>query len=465
MYRPTHIHFVGIGGIGMSGIAYMLKKMGYSVSGCDIAHNSSTIEFMASCGINISQGHDTPACNNPAIDYVVYSSSVVRSSPELQRAEQRGVLLHRSHMLAELMRPKYGIAISGSHGKTTTSALIAHIFTSTGLDPSYVVGGYLQENGSNAQYGTGKFFIAEADESDRSLLNLTYSIAVVTNISKEHLDMYQDIDDICTTFKQFLHQLPFYGKAIICIDDYHASTLCSELPTRSITYGLSHAADFCAQDVTLLPHHSTFSLSIKQQISDYNVHVPIPGAHNVLNTLAAIAVAHEAEIPLQDTLGAIRTFQGVQRRFSFRGTLYGAEIFDDYGHHPREIACTLAVARKKTKNKLIVIFQPHRFTRTQALWDDFVALFSQQPIDHLFITDIYSAHEDPLPSITSYNLVQAIQRQNPLATVAHLDTINDATLLKHKLLSCVQPDDLILLLGAGSIYSIGHTLIESEKEQ
>ena len=464
MYHHTHIHFVGIGGIGMSGIAYILKKMGYSVSGCDIAHNSSTIDFMASCGINVAQGHDTPACHDPTIDYVVYSSGVARSSPELQRAEWRGVLIHRSHMLAELMRSKYGIAISGSHGKTTTSAMIAHIFTSAGLDPSYVVGGYLQKNGSNAQYGTGEFFIAEADESDRSLLNLMYSIAVVTNISKEHLDIYQDIDDICSTFKQFLHQLPFYGKAIICLDDYHASTLCAELPTRSITYGLSPMADFCAQSVMLFSHYSTFTLRLKQQIHDYNVHVPIPGAHNVLNTLAAIAVAHEAEIPLQDTLNAIRTFQGVQRRFSFCGTWHGAEIFDDYGHHPREIACTLAVARKRTKNRLIVIFQPHRFSRTQALWDDFVVLFSQQPIDHLFIADIYSAHEDPLPSITSYNLVQAIQRQNPQAPVTHLGIINDANLLKQELRTFVQPGDLILLLGAGSIYSLGCTLTNSTKE-
>lgn len=452
MYRKkAHVHFVGIGGIGMSGIAKILASQGYTISGCDLSCATDNIKELQELGCTIFKGNNGPGCADSSIDIVVYSSALKLDNPELVDAQKRGIpTISRALMLAELMRTKYSIAIAGSHGKTTTTSLISHILLEANEDPTVVIGGHLKTISTNARYGGGDFLVAEADESDRSLIHLQATLAVVTNIDLEHLETYKDIDDIKDTFKQFLNNLPFYGKAFICIDDPQIRSLLPMPHLKTITYGIEHAADLMAKDIDLQPDHSRFIVYEKgKELGPVTLNMP--GKHNVLNALASIAVTRDLEIPFSTTTKALHNFQGVERRFSYHGLYKGAELFDDYGHHPVEIMNTLLVARRRAKNKLTVVFQPHRFTRTYALWDQFVEMFLQSNIDTLLITDIYPASEHPMPEVTGKNLTKAILQRNPQFKVLYAPLEDDFSSIKEALAPHIEAHDLILLQGAGKM--------------
>ncbi len=469
MYKKReHIHFMGIGGIGMSGIAEILKLRGYTVSGCDLGTGSKTLDHLAEIGCSIFQGHDTAHIH--AADVLVYSSAVGQHDIEVQAALTKGIpVIPRALMLGELMRTKYSVAVSGAHGKTTTTSLLAHIMIEAGRMPTVVVGGVLKNIANNAQFGSGEIFIAEADESDRSLLFLAPTMAIVTNIDAEHLDTYKDLDDIKETFRGFLSRLPFYGKACVCIDDPHVRSILPLAHVPTVRYGLSDEADLQACNVVLDEMSSTFEvyrnifkagelLPAKQLLG--TVHLSIPGEHNVRNALAAIGIALEFEVPFEHIIQALALFKGVERRFEFKGTCLGSDIFDDYGHHPAEIRVTLRVAQKRAKKNLHVVFQPHRFTRTEKLWDDFVAVFAdmaqEYQIKTLIITDIYPASEQPIPGITAERLVAAIKQANGNLQVRYEP---DFYQLADGVRDVVQEGDLVLTLGAGKLNQLADALV------
>ena len=459
MYRKkAHIHFIGIGGIGMSGIATILKYQGYIISGCDSDLDQQSIKNLKALKCAIHQGNNTPACHDTSIDILVYSSAIKPDNPEIFAAQQRGIpTIPRALMLAELMRMKHSVAIAGSHGKTTTTSLISHILIEAELDPTVIIGGHLKTISNNARIGKSDFLVAEADESDRSLLQLYASLAVVTNIDLEHLETYKDLDDVKQTFKQFLSNLPFYGKAIVCIDDKNVQSILPIKHIKTIKYGISKEADIRATNIILHPEHSIFTLWHNQKKLG-TITLSMPGQHNVLNSLAAIGIALDLDVPFANIASALKSFKGIERRFSFKGTFKGAEIFDDYGHHPKEVIATLAVAKKRAHGKLITIFQPHRFTRTQRLWDEFVSTFAASGIDELIITDIYPASEAPIEGISSQKLVQAIQAKNPNINVQYVPYQNDFNALKRELDRIIQPKALILLLGAEKINKLADFL-------
>jgi UDP-N-acetylmuramate--alanine ligase len=462
--KKAHIHFVGIGGIGMSGIATILHAQGYTISGCDVDLDQVSIKNLMALGCTIYHGNNTPQCHDTAIDILVYSSDITINHAEIIAAQQCGIpTIGRALMLAELMRTKYSIAIAGAHGKTTTTSLVSHILIEAGIDPTVIIGGHLKTISTNARMGQGDFLVAEADESDRSLLHLHATIAIVTNIDLEHLNTYQDIDDIKQTFKQFLNNLPFYGKAIVCIDDAHVRSLLPIPHLKTISYGLTPDADIYASDMVLYPDYSTFIVHKKdQKIPLGSIQLNMPGRHNVLNALGATALALDLEIPLTIIAAALHNFKGIDRRFSYRGQCKGADIFDDYGHHPNEIYNTLLVARKRAKNKLTVVFQPHRYTRTHKLWDQFVETFLHSDIDHLVITDIYPASEAPIPEVTGKNLVEAIQARNPRFIINYLPCETDFQSIRSYVTQIIGQDDLLLLLGAGKINKLAPHITQAD---
>ncbi|KKP35782.1 MAG: UDP-N-acetylmuramate-L-alanine ligase [candidate division TM6 bacterium GW2011_GWF2_32_72] len=466
MYKKkTHVHFVGIGGIGMSGIAQILRHQGYEISGCDVNLEQKSIKDLQALGCKISGEHNSCLCQDKNIDILVYSSAIRSNTPEIALAQQRGIpTIPRALMLAELMRTKYSIAISGAHGKTTTTSLVGHILTEAKLDPTLIVGGHLENISTNAKLGSGDFLVAEADESDRSLLKLKATLAIVTNIDLEHLETYKDLDDIKNTFKAFLDNLPFYGKAIVCADDENIASILPLTHVKTIQYGIKNKLDIWAENIELHPSHSTFNLFKKDiQKSLGSIKMNMPGEHNVLNCLAAIALCLELGLELEVIIQAIESFKGVDRRFSYRGcTTNGAEIFDDYGHHPKEIESTIKVAKKRTKGKLMVAFQPHRYTRTEKLWDSFVNTLANSPIDTLVITDIYPASEDPIENINSKRLVDSIKAQNPNLEIIYLPKDDDFKLITNHFQEILKPNDLLLLLGAGRINQIADQIKEEK---
>lgn len=460
MYKKIHIHFIGIGGIGMSGIAKILKFQKYHISGCDSDLDQESIKELTSLGCEIYSPNNTEKCNSSSIDILVYSSAIKSNNAEVVNAQKRGIpTISRALMLAELMRTKYSIAISGSHGKTTTTSLISHILIESKQDPTVIIGGKVENLSTNAHYGKGNFLVAEADESDKSLLKLFPSLAVVTNIDLEHLDTYTDIEDIKQTFKEFLGNLPFYGKAIVCIDDPYIQSILPINNIKTIKYGIAEEkADIVAKNIQLNADHSEFELYRNQKYLG-NIILSMPGKHNILNSLAAISIALELDINFNDINKALSSFKGIDRRFSFKGIYKNTEIFDDYGHHPTEIANTLIVARKRAKNKLNVIFQPHRYSRTKHLWQDFINVFSYGPIDNLIITDIYAASEDPIDSISSKHLVEELNRKQTTCKVHYIPIDPNFDQIKEKLDSILQPNDLTLLLGAGKVNKLAKILI------
>ena len=362
-------------------------------------------------------------------------------------------------MLAELMRMKYSIAIAGSHGKTTTTSLISHILMEAQFDPTVIIGGHLKTISNNARIGNGDFLVAEADESDRSLLSLYATLAIITNIDLEHLETYRDLDDIKQTFKQFLSNLPFYGTAILCADDENIQSLLPISNVKTILYGLSPRADLWATDINLQADHSTFTLQKKNSTQPLaTITINMPGQHNVLNALAAIALAQELAVPLSTIANALKTFKGIERRFSYHGRYKGAELFDDYGHHPNEIRYTLQVAKRRARKELIVVFQPHRYSRTHKLWDQFLAAFQESEIDHLVITDIHPASESPIPGVSGKQLVEALKACNPSFSVSYAPLEADFASIKKKIEITAQEDDLVLLLGAGKINKLAKAI-------
>jgi UDP-N-acetylmuramate--alanine ligase len=463
--KKSHIHFVGIGGIGMSGIATILKHQGYTISGCDNDICQQSVYNLRNIGCTVHQGNNTPSCHDSSIDILVYSSAIHADNPEIIAAQERGIpTIPRALMLSELMRTKYSIAIAGAHGKTTTTSLISHILIEAQMDPTVIIGGLLTSISNNARMGTGNFLVAEADESDRSFLHLNTTFAIVTNIDLEHLETYRDLDDIKNTFKQFLAKVPFYGKAIVCIDNPNVQSILPVPHVRLIKYGIENIeqADIYAKDINLGPNSSTVTVYKKGQQEPLGfMTINMPGRHNVLNALAATGLALELGIPFATIAQALSNFKGVERRFTYRGLFRKAEVFDDYGHHPQEINATLTVARKRAKGRLIVVFQPHRYTRTDKLWDNFIKTFISNPIDQLIITDIYPASENPIPGVTAENLVKALKLKCPALNVSYEQPSN----LKQAVEQIIRPDDLLLCIGAGkNVGSLAKDLPQEDKK-
>ncbi len=453
MYRKgkiQRIHFVGIGGSGMSGIAEVLLNLGYHVSGSDLKETEVT-RRLASLGCEVSYGHRKE--NVKEIDVVVVSSAVRKGNPEVDIAEQRLIpVIPRAEMLAELMRMKVGIAIAGTHGKTTTTSLISTVLAAGGLDPTVVIGGRLNSIGSNARLGQGEFLVAEADESDGSFLKLMPTIAVVTNIDADHLDHYSGIDEIKEAFLQFLYKIPFFGLAVLCLDHPNIQSLIPKLKKRFTTYGLTTQADYQAKEIVFEGLSTTFDV-LHQRKEVGRLKIRMPGLHNVYNSLATVATAFELDIPFRVVQETLREFGGIQRRFQIKGEKNGILVVDDYGHHPVEIMATLKAARTGWEKRVIAVFQPHRYTRTQALFQEFLAAFNDA--DVLLLTEIYPAGEDPIEGVTAKALFEGI-REHGHKGVTFLESKKE--MVTH-LLAILQPGDLVITLGAGDIWQVAEELV------
>jgi UDP-N-acetylmuramate--alanine ligase len=455
--RVQHVHFVGIGGIGMSGIAEVLCNLGFRVTGSD-AKKSKVTERLEKLGAKIFEGH---AAENIGDAHVVVRSTAIRDdNPEIIEAKERSIpVIPRAEMLAELMRLKrYSVAVAGSHGKTSTTSMITTILGHAGLDPTAVIGGVVGKFESNAVLGKSDWLVAEADESDRSFLMLTPTIAIVTNIDREHMDYYEDMMDVRQCFTDFVNKVPFYGAAVLCLDDPNVQAIIPDVKRRRVTYGLTAQADFSAHDIQYNECFGTrFNVWRGTEVLG-TVNLNVPGKHNVYNALAAIAVGFELDVPFEKMAEAFATFTNADRRFQFKGEVNGITLIDDYGHHPTEIRATLSAAKNSADNKrIVVIFQPHRYTRTKDLMDEFAVSFNNA--DLLFVTDIYAASEDPIEGITSEALTEKI-KQFGHKNANYIGSIDTAV---EKVKDQLQSGDLVITLGAGTIYRVGERLLEALK--
>jgi UDP-N-acetylmuramate--alanine ligase len=469
--KIQRIHFVGIGGIGMSGIAEVLLNLGYRISGSDLK-SSAVTQRLATLGATIFEGH--AAANVASVDVVVTSSAISVDNPEVTEARRVHLpVIQRAEMLAELMRLKYGIAIAGMHGKTTTTSMVAAVLAAGGLDPTVVVGGRVDAMGSNARLGKSQYLVAEADESDRSFLKLSPILSVVTNIDREHMDCYRDMRDVRRTFLEFMERVPFYGVVVGCNDDVVLRRLLPRVHRRVTTYGMSRGSDFLIRmgsshggpaehdsvqnsSSQAAGEHSPlihFQVTYKEKdLGEFTLHVP--GAHNVLNATAAIAVGTVLDIPADLIRSALDGFRGVDRRFQLKGKAAGVSVIDDYGHHPTEIRATLAAARQCGFRRVHVIFQPHRFTRTRDLMDEFATAFADA--DTLCLLDIYAANEKPIEGTTAEALVRGIAGAGNVS-VAYAPSFSDAVAMVTAL---AQPGDMVLTLGAGSVSQLGPMILQ-----
>ena len=459
MRRIKNIHFVGIGGAGMSGIAEVLKNQGYQVSGSDIKHSAVT-ERMIKQGIEITIGHKSGNVDNA--DVVVISSAIAEDNPELLEAKVLNVpIVPRAEMLAELMRFRHGIAVAGTYGKTTTTSLIASIFAEAGLDPTYVIGGRLNSANTNARLGESRYLIAEADESDASFLHLQPMVSVITNIDADHMSTYGgDFSKLVNTFNEFLHILPFYGLAVVCVDDPVVRELMEKIPRPALTYGLDESAMYRAVDIVQVASTTTFTV-YGPDIDGLVINLNMPGQHNVLNSLAAIAVAWDEGISQQSIKIALENFQGVGRRFEMHGDLSlskGKVMFvDDYGHHPCEVEATISAIRAGwPERRLVMVYQPHRYSRTHDLYEDFVRVLSE--VDVLLLMEVYAAGEKAIPGADSRNLCRSIRQRGKLDTVY----VESAEALPQLLSSVLQENDILLTQGAGNIGNIANSLAEGQ---
>lgn len=446
-----HIHFVGIGGIGMSGLAEILLQQGFRISGSDLLASENT-EHLERKGAIIYYGHD--AAHIEGADVVVYSSAVdPRTNPETQAASERGIpVLRRAEMLAEVARLKYCLAIAGTHGKTTTTSLCGLVLIRGGLDPTVIVGGRLRGlGGSNARLGRGQWIVVEADEYDRSFLSLLPTIAVVTNIEEEHLDIYADRQDILEAFTRFANSVPFYGLVVACVDDDGVKELLPRLSRKVRTYGLSPQSDVRARRVRLAERSASFEVFAEGELLG-TVTLRVPGLHNVRNALAAILVGLQLGIPFETIREALEEFTGVYRRFEIVGERDGVLFVDDYAHHPTEVRTTLQAARHGWDRRLVCVFQPHTYTRTRDFAGEFGKAFEEA--DVLIVTDVYPAREEPIPGVTGELIAQAARRSGHRA-VYYAPTLEEAA---HVASSLLQPGDMLLTLGAGSIYKL-HDLL------
>ncbi len=461
--KIQRIHFVGIGGIGMSGIAEVLLNLGYKVSGSDLK-SSAVTQRLAGLGATTFEGHRPE--NIAGAEVVVTSSAIAHDNPEVTEAHTLHIpVIQRAEMLSELMRLKYGIAIAGMHGKTTTTSMVAAVLAAGGLDPTVVVGGRVDAMGSNARLGKSQYLVAEADESDRSFLKLSPILSVVTNIDREHMDCYRNMRDVKKTFLDFMDRVPFYGMIVACNDDPLLRKLLPEVQRRTVTYGTKRGSDFLIKSEETKREgaadsrpYSRFRVTYqKKDLGEFTLHVP--GVHNVLNATAAIAVGIGLDVSVDAIRTALDQFRGVDRRFQLRGTAAGVSVIDDYGHHPTEIKATLAAARQCGFRKIHVIFQPHRYTRTRDLMEEFTTAFTDA--DSLFLLDIYAASEKPIEAITADVLAQRI-REKSGKPVEYVSSVADAIAAATK---ATQAGDMILTLGAGSISQLGPLILEKLRER
>ncbi|KPJ77386.1 MAG: UDP-N-acetylmuramate--alanine ligase [Deltaproteobacteria bacterium SG8_13] len=450
--KKYHIHFVGIGGIGMSGIAELLLNLGYSVSGSDLKASDLTQRLQASGG-KVFIGHRAEQVGKA--DVVVVSSAVSADNPEVAAAQRASIpVIPRAEMLAELMRLKYSIAVAGAHGKTTTTSIVSAVLDRGGLDPTVVIGGKLKSIGTNARLGEGEFIVAEADESDGSFLRMSPAIAVVTNIDREHLDFYRDLKDIQKAFLQFIDRIPFYGLAVLCLDNEPIQDLIPKIQKRYTTYGLSSQADLQARNVACQGMGSCFQVH-RFDRSLGEIRLNLPGVHNMYNALASIAVGLELDIPFGTIKEALETLEGVQRRLEIKGETGGITVVDDYGHHPTEIKTTLQAAKEVWPEKrLVVVFQPHRYTRTRALFDEFTRCFYQS--DLLLVLPIYPAGETRIEGVSSRAVCEGIRNHGHKQVIC-IDSMQEV--LK-TLEGLVAPGDVVLTLGAGDVWTVGEKFIQ-----
>ena len=450
------IHFVGIGGIGMSGIAEVLINLGYQVSGSDLKESDIT-RRLASFGGTISYGHRSE--NLAEVDVVVTSTAVNQNNPEVLEANRRKIpVIPRAEMLAELMRMKHGIAIAGTHGKTTTTSMVATVLGHGGIDPTVVIGGRLDSIGSNAKLGQGEFLVAEADESDGSFLKLSPTIAVVTNVDEDHLDYYSGLDEIRSTFINFINKVPFYGLVVLCLDDENIQGMIPAVKKRLMTYGLTTQADFQASDIKHDADRTNFLVHFRGKALG-RLSIRMPGRHNVLNALAAVAVGMELDMPFAAIAEGFQDFGGVQRRFQVKGEAQEIMVVDDYGHHPVEIKATLSAARSGWNRRVVAVFQPHRYSRTEALFDDFTKAFYQA--DHIAVMDVYAAGEEPRPGVCAEKLAEGISGHGHKSCCYTGDA--DAT-VEH-LQAVLQAGDIVITLGAGNVWQVGETLLQLLREK
>jgi len=456
--KIQRIHFVGIGGIGMSGIAEVLLNLGYKVSGSDL-RTSAVTERLASLGATTFEGH--AAENMRGAEVVVTSSAVTPDNPEVTEARKLHVpVIQRAEMLAELMRLKYGIAIAGMHGKTTTTSMVAAVLAAGGLDPTVVVGGRVDAMGSNARLGKSHYLVAEADESDRSFLKLSPILSVVTNIDREHMDCYRNMRDVKKTFLEFMDRVPFYGMLVVCNDDPGLRRLLPQVQRRVVTYGTRRGSDFLIKPGKIEQQpgeHRPLShfrvVFEEKELGEFTLRVP--GVHNILNATAAIAVGIGLDLSLENIRTALENFHGVDRRFQLRGKFAGVSVIDDYGHHPTEIKATLAAAQQCGFRKIHVIFQPHRYTRTQELMDDFALAFKNA--DSLSVLDIYAASEKPIEGVTGEALAATIRKAASDQDVRYANSFADAI---DAVSAQAEEGDMILTLGAGSVSQLGPMILE-----
>jgi UDP-N-acetylmuramate--alanine ligase len=444
--KKQRVHFVGIGGIGMSGIAELLLNLGYGVSGSDLKRSAITARLEA-LGAQVFEGHH--AAQIEGAGAVVTSSALAADNPEVLEARRRQIpVIHRGEMLAELMRLKYGIAVAGAHGKTTTTSMIAQVLSHAGLDPTAVVGGRVAAMGSNARLGRGEFMVVESDESDRSFLRLAPILAVITTIDREHLDCYRDLAEIQQAYVDFANKTPFYGCVALCLDDPNIQAILPQIQRRMVRYGTAVQAEICAEEIASEGFSSRFRV---RGLGEFTL--PMPGRHNALNALAAIAVGLELGVTGDTMRQALAAYGGVDRRFQVRGRAAGVTVVDDYGHHPTEIRATLAAARSCGFARVLAVFQPHRYTRTQALFDDFAACFND--CDQLWVTDIYPASEPPIPGVHSERLVGAIARHGHRA-VAYCASPEEAG---GQAVAAAREGDVVIALGAGHINQICEKMV------
>jgi UDP-N-acetylmuramate--alanine ligase len=453
--KTRHIHFVGVGGIGMSGIAEVLSNLGYRVTGSDLVQ-SETTRHLENLGCTINVDHSKR--NVEGADVVIISSAVKTDNVEVIAARQAGIpVIPRATMLNELMRMKYGIAVAGSHGKTTTTSMVATIMAEAHLDPTVVIGGKLGSLGTNARLGEGDYLVAEADESDGSFLELTPAIAVVTNIDHEHMDYYGTFQNLKGAFRTFLEKVPFYGRAVLCLDDPEVAGMLADLDRPHITYGLTAQADVTASDIC----HKDFTMSYTTALTGKNlgqVSLPVPGFHNVYNSLAATAVGLELEIPFETISRALTAFSGIQRRFQFKGEARGVQVYDDYAHHPAEIRATLEAVRQGWKGRVIALFQPHRFSRTRDLLAEFGTAFHNA--DKVLVCDIYAAGEDRIQNLTAEDVALSIASHGH----RNVEYVGEFEAALEKTLEDLGANDLVLTLGAGDIWKAGETLLGKMEE-
>jgi len=453
MYQKNyHIHFVGIGGIGMSGIAELLINLGYKVSGSDLKLSHITRRLEKKGGI-IFQGHSKEQVAGANV--IVTSSAIALENPEVVRAKELLLpIIPRAEMLAELMRIKYSIAVSGAHGKTSTTSMISQILNTAGLDPTVIIGGLLKGLDTNALHGKGDFIVAEADESDGSFLKYTPAIAVVTNIDLEHLDFYKDIEDIKEKFVQFINSVPFYGLAILCLDNEHIQDILPKVKVRYTTFGMTAQSDLQAREIAFMGSKSFFKVFHHEKLLG-EINLNISGKHNISNALASIATGIELNTPFKTIKKALEQIQGVKRRLEIKGEKKGIMVMDDYGHHPTEIMATLSAVRESYKEKrLVVVFQPHRYSRTKGLFHEFTRSFYQS--DVLIVLPIYAASEKEIQGVSAQHLCEGIREHGHKDVSYAPDFTQALSMITHK----IKEKDLILTLGAGDIYTLGEKLVE-----